>query len=92
MGAHTLRDGLTERARPSTYAWAAVMGGVALYDYFAPAGEQLSERADEWVEHPVKRIVFGATVAAFALHLTNEIKPEWDVIHRVACFKPKSLR
>lgn len=81
-----------ERPRPSTVAWVALMGSVAVYDYFCPEGEQLSERADEWVEHPLKNVAFSAAVGAFALHLTNQIKPEWDIVHRVACFKPKSLR
>lgn len=91
MDAHTLRDGLIER-RPSTYACAAILGGVALYDYFCPPGEQISERFDEWIDHPAKRIAAELTVAAFALHLTNRIEPKYDIISRIGCFKPKSSR
>lgn len=81
-----------EKPRPSTIAWGAIIGGVAAYDYLCPPGEQLSERADEWVEHPIKNLAFTAAVGAVALHLCNRIDERFDVVHHLASFKPKHLR
>jgi hypothetical protein len=45
----------------------------------------MSERADEWMEHPVKRRLLQLGMATVALHVCNAIKPEGiDPIHRLA--------
>lgn len=67
--------------RPSTIAWGTVVGGIYLYDRFCPSGEQLSERADEWCETPVKRLALAAAVGALALHLPNLINERYDLFH-----------
>lgn len=77
-----------ERPRPSTIAWGLVPIAVAAYDYWCPHGEQMSERADEWVEHPVKSALFTAAIGAVALHLTNRIDPKYDVLHHLGKLKP----
>lgn len=73
-----------ERPRPSTVAWAATVGGIALYDALCPNGEQMSERADEWMEHPIKRRLTQIGMGMIALHVCNAIRPEVDPIHKLA--------
>ena len=73
-----------ERPRASTLAWTAAIGGIAAYDYFCPEGEQMSERADEWMEHPIKRRLLQAGMAMVALHVCNAIRPDVDLIHKLA--------
>lgn len=70
-----------ERPRPSSLAWGAVIGGIYAYDRLCPKGEQLSERADEWCEHPLKRAMLAGAMGALVLHLTNSINPKYDVFH-----------
>lgn len=72
------------KVRPSTWAWAGTIGGIALYDALAPKGEQMSERADEWLKHPVKRRLVEAGMACVALHVCNRIPERFDPIHRLA--------
>lgn len=74
---------MSERIRPSTLAWGAVIGGVAVYDMLCPKGEMMSERADEWIEHPVKRRLVEAGMACVALHVCNRLSPRFDPIHRL---------
>lgn len=76
-----------ERPRPSTVAWTAVIGSIAAYDFLCPQGEQLSERADEWIEHPVKRRLLELGMAAVALHVCNRVPERYDVIHHLASLK-----
>ena len=47
----------------------------------------LSERVDEWLDHPVKRVVTLATIGMTALHLANVLPPEVDLIHRIGDLK-----
>lgn len=79
-----------ERLRPSTYAWAATIGGIALYDLLCPEGEQMSERADEWLEHPLKRRLTQIGMGMVALHVCNAINPQIDPIHRLATLRQKA--
>lgn len=79
-----------ERPRYSSVGWALAIGGIAAIDYFAPEGEQLSERADEWLEHPVKRRVLELGMAAVALHVCNRINPAIDPIHHLASLRRKA--
>lgn len=67
--------------RPSTLAIGGLALGIYAYDYFCPPGEQISERCDEWVSHPIKRRLLEAGAAAIALHLTNRINPKVDLLH-----------
>ena len=80
---------MIERIRPST--WALGIGGAALlaYEAFCPEGELISERCDEWVEHPLKRLALEAGLAAVALHLCNRVPERWDAIHHIAKLKPR---
>lgn len=78
-----------ERPRASTLGWIGVIGGVALYDALCPEGEQLSERADEWLEHPFKRRIVELGMAAVALHVCNRIPEQFDVIHHLASLRRK---
>lgn len=80
-----------ERPRPSTLAWGGVVGGILAYDLLCPKGEQLSERADEWVEHPVKRRLIEAGMALVALHVCNRIPDRIDPIHRLASLQKKGV-
>ena len=77
-----------ERPRPSTIAWGTLAAGVLAYDYFCPDGEQMSERADEWVEHPIKHAAFATILGATALHLLNRIDPKYDFLHHLGKLKP----
>lgn len=70
-----------EKPRASTIAWLSVPAAIAAYDYLCPKGEQLSERADEWCENPVKRVAVGLAMGALSLHLINAIPEKYDVIH-----------
>lgn len=76
-----------EKPRASTLGWIGVIGGVAAYDMLCPKGEQLSERADEWVEHPIKRRALELGLVAVALHLCNRIPEKYDIIHHLASIK-----
>lgn len=78
-----------ELPRPSTVAWGAVVGGIAMYDMLCPPGEQMSERADEWMEHPVKRRLLEIGMGVVALHVCNHISPKYDAIHHMATIRRK---
>ncbi len=84
-GVERLKD-----VRPSSYAWLGVIGSIAVYDLLCPENEQMSERADEWMEHPLKRRALELGMAAIALHVCNAIKPEIDPIHRLATLHRKA--
>lgn len=60
-----------ERPRPSTVAWISAPLLVYAYDKFAPAGEMMSERADEWNENRLKRFLLGAGMGILTCHLLN---------------------
>lgn len=62
--------------RQSTKGWLGVLGGVVAYEIFCEPGELLSERVDEWLEHPVKRLGVYALVGLTALHLLNYLEHE----------------
>ncbi len=72
-----------ERPRPSTLAWLAVPVAVAAYDKFCPPDEMMSERFDEWMEHPAKRIFALAALGTVALHLANAIPEKYDWVAHV---------
>lgn len=72
-----------EAPRPSSLGWLGLAAGVYAYDRYCPTGEELSRRADEWLAHPAKRVVFIATVGALAAHLCNFLPPEIDVFHHL---------
>lgn len=71
-----------QETRPSTKAWAALVGGVILYDALCPRGETLSEGYDSFIDrHPA---VAWAATALTAAHLLNIIPETIDPIHRLA--------
>jgi hypothetical protein len=72
-----------EKPRSSTIAWTGLAAGVYLYDRYCEPNEMLSERADEWMVHPIKKRLFQAAVIGLGLHLTNAINPRYDVFAHV---------
>lgn len=70
-----------EERRPSTLAWAGLVGGVICYDLLAPEGETLSEGFDTFIENH-KVLALGA-VAITAGHLANLIPQRFDPIHQI---------
>ena len=78
-----------ERPKPATIAWAATLGGIALYEWRCPEGETLSEGVDRALENrKYKSIVIGG-IAITALHLLNVLPNEVDPFHQV--FKLKKF-
>lgn len=64
---------------------AAVIGGVALIDYFAPSNETISEGTDRLIEkHPV---LTRAVIAYTALHLCNLLPEKFDLFHQLTKLK-----
>lgn len=63
-------------SRTATLGWAAIAGGVALFDRYAP--ETLTNRAHR-TEHPV---LVKLAVGTVALHIANMIPPQIDPIHK----------
>lgn len=76
-----------ERPRYSTIGWGLAIGGIAAIDYFAPPHEQLSERADEWLEHPIKRRAVQLGMWAVAMHVCNQVPDKIDPIHHLAMLR-----
>lgn len=76
-----------ERIRPSTKAWAAFLGGAALYEFACPPGETLSEGLDPLCEHPIKRRLLEASLVYTALHLTNHLPEKFDLFHQLSKIK-----
>jgi hypothetical protein len=72
-----------ELPRPSTIAWGLVPVAVYAYDKYAPSGEMMSERFDEWMDHPVKRAIAAGVLGTVALHLVNAVPEKWDWIAHV---------
>lgn len=68
--------------RPSTKAWAVILGGALLYDVYAANrldGETLSERYLDFQEkHPVLAI---GSLAITVGHLTDTIRDDRDIFH-----------
>ena len=67
------REGL----RPSSVAWAGILGAVALYELLAPQGETLSERLDPILEGKYKYLLLGA-LGVTAAHLGNSLPHSID--------------
>lgn len=76
-----------EKPRPSTLAWAGLVGGVALYDILSPKGETLSEGFDRLMDTTPGKIAAIGSVALVATHLLNILPQKYDPIHR-ALFLP----
>lgn len=76
-----------EKPRPSTLAWAGLVGGVALYDVLAPDGETLSEGFDRLMETRQGKLAAIGAVAIVGAHLLNLLPQKYDPIHR-AFFLP----
>ena len=62
---------MERRVRPAAIAWAALIGGVALYDLTCKPGETLSEGVDTALEHPVGKYATAAAIAVTGAHLLN---------------------
>lgn len=61
-----------ERPRNSTLSWAALIGGVALYDMTCKDGDTMTERLwDAQEAHPVKRALVLGAIGVTALHLAK---------------------
>lgn len=65
-------------SKSATLGWAAIVGGVALFDRYAP--ETLTNRAHR-AEHP---LLVKLAVGAVALHVANLLPERVDPIHQVA--------
>lgn len=63
-----------------TAGWAVLIGGVILWDYFAP--ETLSGAVDRALESH-RAVTIGA-IAITGAHLLNILPPELDPIHQLA--------
>lgn len=66
-----------ERPRPSTIAWGAILGGVALFELLTPNGETLSDRVDTVLEGKYKYLALGA-IGITAAHLANVLPESAD--------------
>lgn len=78
---------MMEKPKPSTIAWASLIGGVALYDILCPRNETLSERLDPILEHPVGRLATYSVVGTTALHLCNLLPEKLDPFSRLLSWK-----
>ena len=68
--------------RYGTKAWIGLGAYLVAAEAFAPKGEMLSERVDDWLmHHPAKCVVYGA-VTVTALHLLNILHPRLDPISK----------
>ena len=72
-----------ERHVYSKAAIAALLGGVALYDFLCPPGETISEGVDRIMEKPLGKLAVHALVWTTALHLTNLMPEKYDWLHQV---------
>lgn len=73
--------------RASEKAWIGLAAGVTTYDIFCPKGETLSERVDDWLEHPVHRVIALGAIGVTAAHLANILPDRIDPFHRLTTFK-----
>lgn len=71
-----------KRPRPSIVAWGSVVGGILVYEYFAPSDELMSEGMDRMLErYPwFTRLA----IALLSLHLANCLPERIDPFHHVA--------
>ena len=74
---------MERRPRPSTLAWAGLIGGIAAWDALCPQGESLSERLDPIIEKPIGRVFVYAAIGTTALHLSNLLPEQLDPFSRV---------
>lgn len=65
-------------------AWAGLLTGVCVYEYYAPEGQLLSEAVDRGLEHPVGKVLIPLAIGVTALHLLNILRPEVDPIHQIS--------
>lgn len=73
--------------RPSTLAWAALFGGVALYDLvIAPEGETMSDGFWDSLERPVGKYLAAGALAVTAAHLMEALPDRIDPFKRVFGF------
>lgn len=73
-----------ERPRPSTLAWAGLVGGVVAYDVLCPKNETLSERLDPVLESAPGRAFLYTAIGTTALHLTNLLPDRYDPFNRAS--------
>jgi len=76
-----------ERPRPSTLAWGALIGGVALYDAFCPKGETMSEGVDRALETRTGRVLALGAIAVTSCHLANILPERYDPFHHALKWK-----
>ena len=73
------------REKSGALAWAGLIAGICIYEYYAPESQLLSEAVDRGLEHPVGKILIPIAVGSVALHLLNVLPPKIDPIHQLAC-------
>ena len=64
-------------ARPSTVAWAVLIGGVLIYSALAPKDEKMSHAVDRGLETKYRPLILGGIIMT-ALHLGNLIPSKYD--------------
>lgn len=73
--------------RQSSKAILAGTAGIVAYEAWCDRGEMISERFDEWLEHPIKGTVAVLGTLAIAGHLINIMPEGIDVIHQLGRLK-----
>lgn len=76
-----------EWPKPATMAWSALIGGVAMYNLNCPVGETLSEGADRALERPLAKFAVLGLISMTALHLSNLIPEQADLIHKAFAWR-----
>lgn len=73
--------------RPSNVAWGVLGASVAVYEYYAPDNELLSNAVDRALERPIGRVLVAGAIGATALHLLNLLPERYDPYHYLAKLK-----
>lgn len=68
--------------QPRDYACLALATGVVTWDLLAPAGQTISEAADDYLTRPRSRLVTEAGLLLLYLHVSNRLPDRLDPIHR----------
>lgn len=80
-----------EKPRPSNVIWGVLGASVAIYEYYAPEGELMSEAVDRALQKPLARYLVIGAVAITAAHLLNIPErlnlEQYDPIHRLGQIK-----
>ncbi len=74
---------MSERHIAPRLAIGAILGFVAIYDYFAPEGELISDEVDRLRESPKTGILTHFVIDSFYHHLKRDVPPETDPIHLI---------